>query len=165
MLMLPEEERTHAADNLRLAEQLGAETVTLAGRNIADGILNFAAERNITRIIVGKPRRSLWKSILSRDPVDRLVRMSGEIDVYVITGEQGKQKEPAYVIRPKKIPLADYGAGFLFLIAGDGALLFDVSLLRPEQPHHGVSAGRAADGHQLRPGAGDPYFLPQRADL
>ena len=37
-LLLPEEERNHALDNLRLAEQLGAETVTLTGRNIAEEI-------------------------------------------------------------------------------------------------------------------------------
>ena len=42
--------------------------------------------------------------------------MSGEIDVYVITGEQGEQREATYVIRPKRIPLSDYGTGFLFLI-------------------------------------------------
>ena len=117
MLMLSEAERTQAADNLRLAEQLGAEVVTLAGRNIAEAILNFAGERNITRIIAGKPRRSRWRSIFSPSPVDRLVRASGENDISVITGEQGKQKDPAYVIRPQKIPLADYGAGFVFLIA------------------------------------------------
>lgn len=115
MLVLPEEERTRAADNLRLAEQLGAEAVTLSGRDIAEEILNFAGARNITRIIAGKPRRSLWKSILLQDPVDHLVRQSGEIDIYVITGEQGKQKDTSYVVRPKKIPLSDYGAGFLLL--------------------------------------------------
>jgi two-component system sensor histidine kinase KdpD len=42
--------------------------------------------------------------------------MSGEIDVYVITGEQGEQREATYVIRPKRIPLSDYGGGFLFVI-------------------------------------------------
>jgi len=116
MAMLPEAERSRAADNLRLAGQLGGETVALAGRNIAKEIVNFARQRNVTRIVVGKPRRSLWKSILSRSPVDQLVRMSGEVDVYVITGEPSEQREAAYVIRPKGIQLSDYGTGVLYLI-------------------------------------------------
>jgi two-component system, OmpR family, sensor histidine kinase KdpD len=118
MLMLSEEERTGVADHLNLAEQLGAEAITLSGRNIADEIIRFAGERNITRIIVGKPRRcSLWQRIFPRNPVDRLIQESGNIDVYVITGTEEENKEPAYVVHPQKIPLSDYGAGFIFLAA------------------------------------------------
>ena len=120
MLMLPEAERNRAADNLRLAEQLGAETFTLTGRDIAEELIDFARQRNITKIVAGKPRRSLWKSILLRSPVDQLVRIGGEIDVYIITGEPGEYREPTYVIRPKRIPLSDYGTGLLFFILATG---------------------------------------------
>jgi two-component system sensor histidine kinase KdpD len=116
MAMLPEAERSRVADNLRLAEKSGGETFILSGRNVAEEIVNFARQRNVTRIVVGKPGRSVWKSILSRSPVDQLVRISGEIDVYVITGEPGEQKEASYVVRPKTMQLADYGTGVLYLI-------------------------------------------------
>src|SRR5271157_5274381 len=53
-LLLPEEERNRAIDNLRLAEQLGAETFTLAGTSVAKETMRFARERGITRIIAGK---------------------------------------------------------------------------------------------------------------
>ena len=120
MLMLPEAERNRAADNLRLAEQLGAETFTLTGRDIAEELIDFARQRNITKIVAGKPKRSLWKSILLRSPVDQLVRIGGEIDVYIITGEPGEYREPTYVIRPKRIPFSDYGTGLLFFILANG---------------------------------------------
>ncbi|MBF0475449.1 MAG: DUF4118 domain-containing protein [Deltaproteobacteria bacterium] len=116
MLMLPESERNRAADNLRLAEQSGAETFALSGRSVAEEIIKFAREHNISKIIAGKPGRSLWKSVLSGSPVDKLVRMSGEIDVQIMTGEPGPPGEAAYVIRPKGADLSDYGTGFLFLI-------------------------------------------------
>jgi two-component system sensor histidine kinase KdpD len=116
MAMLPEAARSRAADNLRLAGDLGGEAVTLPGRNVAEEIAKFARQRNVTRIIVGKPRRSLGEGILSRSPVDQLVRISGEVDVYVIAGEPGEQREAAYVIRPKRVQLSDYGAGVLYLI-------------------------------------------------
>jgi two-component system sensor histidine kinase KdpD len=52
--------------------------------------------------------------------VDGVVRISRDIDVYVTTGEAGEQREPAYVIRPKRIHLADYGGGVLYLILATG---------------------------------------------
>ncbi len=93
MLLLPEKELNHALDAMRLAEQLGAETITLSGQNIAEEIANFAGQRNITRIIVGKPRRTRWKGFFFGSPVARLVRTSGEIDVYVISGEPVEQRD------------------------------------------------------------------------
>jgi two-component system sensor histidine kinase KdpD len=54
-LMLSLAERKRAADNLYLAEQLGAETFTLKGRNIADAIIDFAQTRHITQIVAARP--------------------------------------------------------------------------------------------------------------
>jgi len=115
-LLLPEKARNRILDNLRLAEQLGAETFTLTGRHIAEEIINFAGQRKITKMVVGKPSGNRWKRYLLKSPVDRLVRMSGEMDVYVISGESGEQREATYTIRPRKIPLADYGAGLVLLV-------------------------------------------------
>jgi len=116
MAMQPEAARSQAADNLRLAGELGAEAVTLPGRNVAEEIARFAKQRNVTRILVGKPRRSLVSSILSRSPVDHLVRIGGETDVYVIEGEPGERRDTSYVIRPERVALSDYGAAVLYLV-------------------------------------------------
>ena len=116
MAMRPEAERNRAADNLRLAGQLGAETVTLTGRDVAEAIVDFARQRNATRLIVGKPPRPWWRGVLSGSPVDRLVRLGGDIDVLVTTGEPVEHREPAYVIRPQGIELSDYGAGVMYLV-------------------------------------------------
>jgi two-component system, OmpR family, sensor histidine kinase KdpD len=115
-LPLAEEARNRVFDNLRLAKQMGAETFTLTGGHIAEEIINFAGQRKITRIIVGKPSGSFLRRFLLKSPVDKLVRISGETDVYVLNGEAGEQKEAAYTIRSPKIPLADYGAGLLIFI-------------------------------------------------
>jgi two-component system sensor histidine kinase KdpD len=114
--MRPEAGRSQAADNLRLAGELGAEAVTLPGRNVAEEIARFARQRNVTRIIVGKPGRSWVKGIFSRNPVDQLVRISGEIDVYVTEGEPGERRDTGYVIRPERVSLSDYGAAVLYLV-------------------------------------------------
>ncbi|MGC1402739.1 MAG: DUF4118 domain-containing protein [Thermodesulfobacteriota bacterium] len=115
-MLLPEEVRNRVSDNLRLAEQWGAETFTLTGGHIAEEIITFAGQRNITRIVVGKPGGSFWKRFLLKSPVDKLVRTSGEMDVYLLSGEPAEQRETPYTIRPQKIHLSDYGAGLLFFI-------------------------------------------------
>jgi two-component system sensor histidine kinase KdpD len=102
------QERT--ARNLELAEQLGAETHTLIGRNVADVVLNYARSRNITKIIAGKTAQPWWKRIFIRTVVEELLERSGEIDVYVITGEGGGdtiiQAPPP--IRPMPIKIRPY---------------------------------------------------------
>ncbi len=123
-LMSSQVERTRVRDNVRLAEHAGAKTFTLPGRNIAEEIISFARQRKITRIIVGKPRRSRWGSILLRSPVDQLVRMSKEIDVYVLTGEAGEPREASYSIHPQGIQWADYGTGILYLILASAVCFF-----------------------------------------
>ncbi|BDU68035.1 two-component sensor histidine kinase [Geothrix oryzae] len=87
-LRFSEEERSQVEANLRLAEKLGGETVVLEGCGRPDeDILTFARDRNITKIVVGKPTRSRWLDLLTGSPVDDLIRTSGDIDIYVITGE------------------------------------------------------------------------------
>lgn len=89
-LRLPQTERDRFVQTLRLAEQLGAETVTLTGEDVAQEILSYARSRNATKIIVGKPLRPRWKEWLFGSVVSDLVHQSGGIDIYVITGAAGE---------------------------------------------------------------------------
>src|SRR6185369_11128558 len=57
MQRLGEAARNRRIDMLRLAESLGAETVTLDGPTPAAAILEYARLRNAARIVVGEPRR------------------------------------------------------------------------------------------------------------
>jgi two-component system sensor histidine kinase KdpD len=86
-LRLPKAERDRVWQTLRLAEKLGAETVTLSGHGAADEILQYARRRNVSKIAVGKPVHARWRDVLFGSVRDRLERESGEIDVYVIAGE------------------------------------------------------------------------------
>jgi two-component system sensor histidine kinase KdpD len=94
-LRLPEADRDRIVHTLRLAEQLGAETVTLSGENVSEELLNYARTRNVSKIVVGKPRRSRWKEIVFGSVVDELARNTDDIDVYVISGEHDDSRLPA----------------------------------------------------------------------
>jgi len=82
-----EEDKRLLAEHIRLAESLGAETVTLTGHRVSEEILRYARLRNVGKIIVGKPTHPRWKDKILGSPLDEIVRGSGDIDVYVITGD------------------------------------------------------------------------------
>ena len=171
--MLPEAARSRAADDLRLAADLGAETVTLTGGDVAEEIVRFAQQQKITRIIVGKPGPSRGTSIFARNPVDQLVRISGDVDVYVIAGEPGAREEASYVIRPERIRLADYGGGVMYLILAtlvcfamyphfDLSNLIMVYLLGVVLTATGCGRGPAILSSLLSVLAFDFFFVPPR---
>jgi two-component system, OmpR family, sensor histidine kinase KdpD len=96
---LPKSARDRVLQTLRLAESLGAETANLSGESVATELLAFARQRNVSKIIVGKPSRSRWRDRLRPSLVDEIVRQSGAIDVYVITGEEGAES-----VTPPRVP-------------------------------------------------------------
>src|SRR5262249_40112679 len=56
--------RARVTHHLRLAEELGAEVVTLSGPRPSEEILSYARSRNVTRIILGKPTHPRWRDFL-----------------------------------------------------------------------------------------------------
>ncbi len=80
-------DRDSVVQTLRLAEQLGAETIELSGVNIAEEIIRSALQYNVSKIIIGKSCRSKLREIIYGNIVDSVIRQSGAIDVYVITGD------------------------------------------------------------------------------
>lgn len=91
---LSEDARNRVIQNMRLAEQLGAETVTLTGHNVTEEVLNYARKRNVSKIIVGKPTHPVWRDLVFGSVLNNLIRQSESIDVYVISGE-GDTPQPA----------------------------------------------------------------------
>jgi two-component system sensor histidine kinase KdpD len=82
-----EQDLKQLADHMRLAQSLGAETVTLSGQRVSEEVLTYARSRNVSKIIAGKPTHARWKDKLFGSPLDEIVRGSGDIDVYVISGD------------------------------------------------------------------------------
>ncbi len=102
---LDDMERDRVAEHLRLAERLGASTITIPGRNIADEVIAYAEANNITQIVIGKSDRSRWFEILRGSVVHELVRKAGSISVHVISAEEGEPVPPKSVAtRPRHEP-------------------------------------------------------------
>ncbi|MCI0475004.1 MAG: DUF4118 domain-containing protein, partial [Anaerolineales bacterium] len=86
-IRLPREQHARVARMLHLAEELGAKTLTLPGQNVAETILDYARSHNVTKVIAGKHVRSRLGELWHRSVVDQIIAQSGNINVYVISGE------------------------------------------------------------------------------
>ncbi len=86
-LRMPAENRQRILSNIRLAEELGATVVNVPGENVAEAVIEFARQHNITKIVAGKPLRPRWFEVLRGTVIDQIIRESGKIDVYVVSEE------------------------------------------------------------------------------
>ena len=94
-VFLSKNKRNRAIENLRLAEQLGAVTHVLLGRDVVKELLQFARSSNVTQIMLSKDRTQSWRYLFRRRLADELIAQSGEINVYIV----GNKKE----LKPNKL--------------------------------------------------------------
>lgn len=84
LLKLSEAQRNRRIELLRLAEVLGAETVTIDGPSAAAALLEYAAARHATRVIVGAPKRRGLKALWRPSTATELVRRADGFDVITV---------------------------------------------------------------------------------
>ncbi len=111
---LSAQERELLAGIHKLAEELGAETAVLSGERVAPTLLAFARERNVSKLVVGKPHHPRWRDRLRGSLVDEIVRGSGEVDVHIISGEPGEARPVSRATGP---PVRPDGAGYAWALA------------------------------------------------
>jgi two-component system sensor histidine kinase KdpD len=107
----PSAGRDAVSENLRLAESLGAKVAMRTGQSIADTVVAYARQHNVTKIIVGKPLLPRLAELLRGSVVDQVIRQSGMIDVYVISSAAGEtapasRRRGALRLRPYLLSLA-----------------------------------------------------------
>jgi two-component system sensor histidine kinase KdpD len=102
------EDRRRLESNLRLATELGATVDSTSGERIAPAVIEYSQKHNITKIIVGKPRPARWSWSRRDTLVNELIRESGDIDVYVISGEEESAAHVQAKPAGEKRALANY---------------------------------------------------------
>lgn len=79
--------------NLRLAEQLGAQIATVYGDDPAVQIAEYAKISGITKIVLGRTNHKSTVFLKSKTLVDKLTKLAGDIDVYIIPDTQPLYKK------------------------------------------------------------------------
>jgi len=87
--------------NINLAKQLGIKVRIVTNYDVVSAIVDFAQKENATHIIVGKPRvRNLLAMLRLGSFVNKLIRYSGNIDVYILGADnqaKGRYREKIFV--------------------------------------------------------------------
>ena len=85
---LSEDEGRLLSRNLSLVKELGGVVLTTVDDNPVRGLLRLARENQVSQLVVGKSRRGFLYNLLhGGSVVERLLKESGNIDVYIVSGE------------------------------------------------------------------------------
>lgn len=130
---LPEADRERVAEQLRLAQSLGAEVVTIPGQIIAQDVLAYARGHNVTQIVVGATPATGWRARFSASVARDLIAQAQDIPVHVVgrgpgpagraSSSQGQAQPPA---RPARLTPYLAAAGLVVLATGLGVALREV---------------------------------------
>jgi two-component system, OmpR family, sensor histidine kinase KdpD len=75
-------------NNINLASDLGAEVVWPKSPDVIKALLDFAREKKITRIIVGRTHPSLWNRLSRSSLTSRILAEAGDFDIQVVAQER-----------------------------------------------------------------------------
>lgn len=73
--------------HFQLAKQLGAETAVLEGKSVSEELAKWAAEKHITQIFIGHPRRAKIERLLRGSTVNRLIKKLNNVDLHLIASD------------------------------------------------------------------------------
>ena len=76
--------RDSVLKNLKLAQELGAQTNILAGTDLTETLIKYARANNINKIIVGKPKRLAFWRFFRLTLAESLINQQTDIDIYVV---------------------------------------------------------------------------------
>lgn len=88
---LSKADRQRILDHLKLAEELGAETATLAGSDLIATLIAYSKSRNANKLVVGHPTDLPWYQQWHPRFIDTLARFSPDIDIYVVGNDKPSQ--------------------------------------------------------------------------
>ncbi|MGZ5931974.1 MAG: DUF4118 domain-containing protein [Rhizomicrobium sp.] len=130
---LNEEERDRVAAALRLAEQLGGQSVTVPAATTADGVIDYAHTNNFTHIVVSTRQRSRWLELVRSSLAHEVIRRAGDVSVHVVPERHVEAvDEDAATARPRqhgkrRLDFGAYGGSVVMVAA---ALLVGLALQR-----------------------------------
>jgi len=115
---LTAKQKLHLAEALNLAAELGAKVSSLSGANVADEIIRFAQQNNITRLILGKPLGYHPLKFWRRSPVSEILKLKTGFSIYLVTPLSEEEESPKPILRtPSKPDLKKYLISTLMVAA------------------------------------------------
>ena len=80
-------------NNINLASDLGAETVWLKSDDVVKAIIDFARDKGVSKVIVGRTHQPRWRRWLKGNVPARLVADARDLDVEIVATEQAEDRQ------------------------------------------------------------------------
>jgi two-component system sensor histidine kinase KdpD len=77
--------------SINLAGDLGAETVWLNSDDVVKAMVDFAHEKGVSKVIVGRTHQPLWKRWWKSDVPARLVANARDLDVEIVATDEAEE--------------------------------------------------------------------------
>jgi two-component system sensor histidine kinase KdpD len=129
---ITQENRERIWSELRLAESLGAQEVsTLKADSVPEAVIDYARTHQISKVLVGRPTRPRWREWLRGSVVDRILRNTREIDVYVVSDAETIKKEKTISPPSPRVPWQRYFTSLLLVLGATLASVVSLRFLTP----------------------------------
>ncbi|KIG09928.1 sensor histidine kinase [Caballeronia concitans] len=138
---LSDDARKRTLDALKLASDLGAETVTLDGADAAATLIDYAHMRNVSKLIVGASASKGWARFMHRAVSERLIAQASDIDVTIVstgsldaTGNAGHMFSQRFTLwrdaghSPLRAYLAAFGIGAALTVIASALFASQIAL-------------------------------------
>jgi len=80
---LPAADREALEKHLKFAQDLHVSCHLLSGQDVAEKLASFAHDSHVTQIYLSRPKTQFWSSLLNRDLIQRITRLTGNIEITI----------------------------------------------------------------------------------
>ena len=123
----------------KLLEDLGGEFHEVTGTDVGAALVEFARAENATQLVLGSSARSRWEELVRGSVINRVNRLSGAIDIHVVSHDETTAPEPERARRgPRRgralhpVSRRRLVAGWLLALAGVPLLCLVLAQFRDE---------------------------------
>jgi two-component system sensor histidine kinase KdpD len=82
----PENKRT-LSENIRFAENLGAQIIRTKDKNVAHAMAQIVRDKHITQVVFGRSAVGGWRKLLYLSAIHKFLRDAPPVDVHIVTQE------------------------------------------------------------------------------
>lgn len=108
LVALSVDNRQHIFASLKIAQEMGAQTSTVSGTDLAQALVDFAKERNATSIVLGKSKKKEWWRWQGKMLADEVSALEPSLLLHVIPEEGLPPKPPRRTVDVRPFRGSDY---------------------------------------------------------
>jgi two-component system sensor histidine kinase KdpD len=101
---LSKNEQTFKRSIIKLVEKVEGdfEEIPMEDDSVADQIVKYATEHNVTRIVMGQSKRTRWEEIVYGSIINKILRKTCNIDVFIVADRAEKDGERIIPTKQRK---------------------------------------------------------------